>query len=85
MHDDLPGLPPASVKAALRKLRDNPDAGKKLGGALKGCQSIRLEGSENRIVYRQLDIGDRTVVEVLAIEKRRASKAYAQAEKRIIS
>ncbi|HUR86410.1 MAG TPA: type II toxin-antitoxin system RelE/ParE family toxin [Solirubrobacteraceae bacterium] len=83
MHDDLPGLPPASVKAALRKLRDNPDLGKPLGGALKGCRSIRMEGSENRIVYRQLDTGDRVVLEVLAIEKRRAGKAYDQAEKRI--
>lgn len=75
------GLVPADkLKEALRRVRDNPEAGKHLRGELKGCQSIRVEGSENRLVYEHRKSDD--TVEVLALERRRAGEAYETARKR---
>jgi hypothetical protein len=53
-----------------------------LGGALKGCQSIRVEG-DKRLVYRQVEMAGRTVVEIIAIDQRRDNEVYDSAEKRI--
>ena len=83
VDNDLGGVPTAQVKAVLRRLRDDPDAGKPLGGSLEGCRSIALQGSENRVVYQQIEVGGRAVVEVLAIEGGRDSAAYDKAEQRM--
>lgn len=83
MLDDLRGKVNAQLKAAVRKLRDNPDCGKILGGALKGCQSLRIEDSEKRVVYRQVESAGRTVVEIIAIDNRRDNEVYDSAEQRL--
>jgi plasmid stabilization system protein ParE len=79
---DLAGVSDAAVRVALRRVGDNPEVGKPLGGKLRGCRSVRLEG-ENRVVYRVIEMGGRQAVEVLAIDRRRANSAYATAEKRV--
>jgi hypothetical protein len=43
------------------RIAANPAAGKRLGGKFVGCRSIRPEGSENRVVYRQVQMGGRAV------------------------
>lgn len=68
------------LKTVLRKIRDNPEAGKPLLRELAGCRSIRVAG-ENRLVYRHDRAKDR--VEVLAIERRRAGEAYSLAAGRL--
>jgi mRNA-degrading endonuclease RelE of RelBE toxin-antitoxin system len=68
------------LKKALRRVRDNPQAGKPLVRELAGCRSIRV-GGENRLVYRHDQKKDE--VEVLAIERRRDDEAYELARKRI--
>ena len=83
MLDDLRGKTSAQLKAALRKLKRYPDCGKPLGGALQGCRSIRMEDSEKRIVYRQVELAGRKVVEVIAIDQRRDNEVYASAEQRL--
>jgi hypothetical protein len=60
VDEDLPGFSEAAVKAILRKIRDNPEIGKPLGGKLRGCRSVRLEG-ENRVVYRVVDVSGETL------------------------
>lgn len=69
----------AKLREALRLLERNPEAGKPLRRELAGCRSVRIEGSENRLVYRLT--GD--VVEVLAIGRRRDSDVHSSAHKRI--
>lgn len=82
MLDDLQGKLPPAVKAAMRKVKANPDCGKPLGGLLKGCRSIRVEG-DKRMVYRQVLMEGRAVVEIIAIDLRRANAVYSSAEKRV--
>ena len=69
------------LRAARRRLEESPEAGKPLKRELAGCRSIRVGGSENRLVYRYHRDAD--LVEVLAIERRRAEEAYAVAAARI--
>jgi len=81
--DDLRGAANAQVKSALRKLKRNPECGKPLGGALKGCRSIRLEDSEKRLVYRLVEVSGRSAIEVVAIDLRRADQVYKSAAGRL--
>jgi hypothetical protein len=83
-------VPRAKLKAATRRLRDDPECGKPLGGELRGCRSIRIEG-ENRLVYRARtrteQVGKqkrkRTVVEVIAVSRRKDDDVYKRAERRV--
>ncbi len=72
-------VPRSQLKQALRGLERDPAKGKPLGRNLKGCRSIRIGGSENRLVYRLLE---NDVVEVLAIGRRRDQDAHQIAELR---
>lgn len=60
----------------IRSLRDNPERGKPLTGALVGCRRIRV--GDNRLVYRVT--GD--LIEVIAIGRRRADEVYQTASGR---
>jgi mRNA-degrading endonuclease RelE of RelBE toxin-antitoxin system len=64
----------AQLRAAVRRLEETPEAGKPLLRELAGCRSIRVRGSENRLVYRYHRDAD--LVEVIAIERRRDDDAY---------
>ncbi len=75
---ELDLVPRAKLKEALRELEQDPESGKPLGRELKGCWSIRIGGSENRLVYR-IDGDD---VEVLAIGRRRDEEVYDVAKQR---
>lgn len=64
----------------------NPEAGKPLSGPLRGCHSIRLGGSENRIVYRIVQtVSDREedIVGVIAIGRRREGEVHDTAAARV--
>jgi mRNA-degrading endonuclease RelE of RelBE toxin-antitoxin system len=76
---ELDSVPRMQLKEALRRLERDSAAGKALGRELKGCRSIRLGGSENRLIYRILE-GD--VVEVLAIGRRRDQEVHQVARLR---
>lgn len=78
---ELELVPRAQLVQVLRALRENPQRGKPLVRELAGCRSIRIGGSENRLVYRYHVDSD--VVEVLAVERRRASRAYEIAASRL--
>jgi mRNA-degrading endonuclease RelE of RelBE toxin-antitoxin system len=80
---ELDLLPKDVRRKAIRKLRDNPEAGKPLVRELAGCRSLRAQGSENRIVYRYHP--DEDLVEVIAIERRRDNEVYDEAAKRLAS
>jgi mRNA-degrading endonuclease RelE of RelBE toxin-antitoxin system len=82
VEDELDIVPRAKLKAALRDVEKDPGGGKALGGALQGCRSIRVGGSENRIVYRELN-DENNNVEVLAIGRRRDDEVYDTAGKRL--
>jgi mRNA-degrading endonuclease RelE of RelBE toxin-antitoxin system len=73
-------VPKSQLRKAVARLQDNPEAGKPLVRALAGCRSIRVGGSENRLVYRYHPDAD--LVEVLAIERRRGAAAYEEAVER---
>ena len=78
---ELALVPEAQLKEALRRIRDDPNAGKPLRRALAGCRSIRVGGSENRLVYRYHPADD--WVECLALERRRSGEAYSTAQGRL--
>jgi mRNA-degrading endonuclease RelE of RelBE toxin-antitoxin system len=80
---ELDLVPPAKLREALRLLEKEPERGKPLKRALAGCRSMRIGGSENRLVYRVLTVSSEAVVEVLAIERRRESEVYGIAERRV--
>jgi mRNA-degrading endonuclease RelE of RelBE toxin-antitoxin system len=80
---ELDLVPPAKLREALRLLEKEPERGKPLKRALTGCRSLRIGGSENRLVYRVLTVSSEAVVEVLAIERRRESEVYGIAERRV--
>lgn len=77
---ELRSVSDEQLKQALRRLRDNPDAGKPLKRELRGCRSIRVGGSENRLVYEYHE--DEDWVECLALERRREGEAYEVAAAR---
>lgn len=64
----------AQLRRAVVRLESEPEVGKPLVRELAGCRSIRVEGSENRLVYRYHREAD--LVEVLAIERRRDDAAF---------
>lgn len=68
------------LRKARRRLEEAPETGKPLKRSLVGYRSIRVGGSENRLVYqyhREIDL-----VEVVAIERRRDDEAYDVASAR---
>jgi mRNA-degrading endonuclease RelE of RelBE toxin-antitoxin system len=71
---ELKVVPLAKLKQAIRRLRSDPLAGKPLIRELAGHRSIRLGGSENRLVYHYDAKPDR--VTVIAIERRREGEVY---------
>ncbi len=72
------------LRAGLDRIKADPECGKPLRRALVGCRSIRLGGSENRLVYDIMPPAgsDPTIVHVLCIERRRDSEAYELAAQR---
>ncbi len=82
MEDELGFVPRAKLKRTLRDLERDPDSGKALTRGLTGCRSVRVVGSENRLVYRVRGTGPDAQVEVLAIGRRRDSAVYGVAERR---
>jgi mRNA-degrading endonuclease RelE of RelBE toxin-antitoxin system len=78
---ELQLVPAAKLREALRLLEAKPEHGKPLKRALAGCRSMRIGGSENRLVYRVL--AAEAIVEVLAIERRRESEVYEIAQRRV--
>ena len=77
---ELDAIPRAKLKATLRRLEENPEAGKPLIGPLQGCRRLRV--GDVRIVYRVLTVDNEKVCEVLVIGKRRDSEVYEIAERR---
>lgn len=75
-------VPKAQLRRAVVRLEQNPEVGKPLVRELAGCRSIRLAGSENRLVYRYHFDSD--LVEVIAIERRRDDAAYDVAAARTV-
>ena len=73
-------VPKSQLCRAVERLEREPEAGKPLVRELAGCRSIRVGGSENRLVYRYHRDAD--LVEVLAIERRRDGRAYDTAGRR---
>jgi mRNA-degrading endonuclease RelE of RelBE toxin-antitoxin system len=74
-------VPREQLRSARRRLEETPTCGKPLVRELAGCRSIRVGGSENRLVYRYHVQAD--LVEVIAIERRRENEAYDLAAERI--
>lgn len=68
------------LRKAVRRLEGDPECGKPLLRQLAGCRSIRVGGSENRLVYRYHHDGD--LVEVIAIGRRREDEVYEAAAAR---
>lgn len=66
------------LRKALDRLKSDPECGKPLRRPLQGCRSIRVHGSENRLVYEVLSPphGDQVVIRILCIERRKDSEAY---------
>ena len=75
------GVPKDKLRAACRSLKEDPLRGKPLGGRLIGCYSIRVAGSENRLVYMYSQ--DQDEVTILAIGRRRDSEVYKTAKHRV--
>jgi mRNA-degrading endonuclease RelE of RelBE toxin-antitoxin system len=65
----------------VRRLARTPDAGKPLRGRLFGCRSVRVGGSENRLVY--VHVAARDTVVILAIGRRRDNAVYETAASRV--
>jgi mRNA-degrading endonuclease RelE of RelBE toxin-antitoxin system len=77
---ELDLVPRGALKAAIRRIRDDPECGKPLTRALAGCRSVRVGGSENRLVYRVLAPD---LVEVIGIGRRRDDEVYDEAATRV--
>jgi mRNA-degrading endonuclease RelE of RelBE toxin-antitoxin system len=71
----------AQLRTALDRIKSEPTCGKPLSGPLVGCRSVRVGGSENRLVYEVVSpLGaEPTIIHVLCIERRRDSEAYTLA------
>lgn len=82
MEDDLAQVPKAQLRKCLRQLEANPEKGKPLGGTLKGLRSTHV-GSDNRLVYRLISDKDETVVDVIAIGRRRDDQVYEEVKGRL--
>lgn len=85
-HDDAiesgdhKAVPKSQLRKAKGRLLDNPECGKPLSRELTGARSIRVGGSENRLVYRIIRLSDDDIiVEILAVERRRDGGAYSDA------
>lgn len=77
-------VPKDKLRKAKARLLQNPECGKTLGRQLTGARSIRVGGSENRLVYRLIrEAPDSLLIEILALERRRGNEAYDTAEGRI--
>ncbi len=72
-------MPRDQLVQALRRLEREPNWGKPLVRELKSCRSVRLGGSENRLIYRVQ--GD--TIEVLAVGRRREAEVHRDAERRM--
>lgn len=72
------------LRTGLDRIKAEPECGKPLRRALQGCRSIRLGGSENRLVYEVVSAPGQepVIVHVLCIERRRDEEAYTLAERR---
>jgi mRNA-degrading endonuclease RelE of RelBE toxin-antitoxin system len=79
LSGELDDVPADQLKEALRRLEREPAWGKPLVRELKGCRSVRLGGSENRLVYQH----DGDLVTVLAVGRRRESEVHRDAAKRL--
>lgn len=79
LSGELSEVPEASLKEALRRLEREPEWGKPLVRELKGCRSVRVGGSENRLIYEY----DGELVTVLAVGRRRESEVHSDAAKRL--
>jgi mRNA-degrading endonuclease RelE of RelBE toxin-antitoxin system len=77
---ELDLVPRNMLKAAIRRIRDDPVCGKPLARALAGCRSVRVGGSENRLVYR-LVAPD--LIEVIGVGRRRDDEVYDEAATRV--
>lgn len=78
---ELGMVPTDQLRKAVGRLEQTPECGKPLVRELAGLRSIRVGGSENRLVYRYLRAED--LVEVIAVERRRDDKAYDTAQGRL--
>lgn len=78
---ELQLVPDAKLKEALRLLEREPTRGKPLTRELAGCRSLRIGGSETRLIYRLLERGQ--LVEVLAIGRRREGESHDTAARRM--
>lgn len=72
--EEFENVPRAKLKATVRRLRRDPEAGKPLERELAGCRSIRPDGVTNRVVYQILEDG--ALVEIIAIGRRRDDEVY---------
>jgi mRNA-degrading endonuclease RelE of RelBE toxin-antitoxin system len=70
-------VPRSQLVQAIRRIRDAPEVGKPLRGRLTGCRSVRVGGSENRLVYLHRIEEDEVIV--LAIGRRRDDEVYQTA------
>ena len=83
LNDEIRLVDKGKLRVVLRRLRDNPLYGKPLSGPLLGCRSVRVEGSENRLVYEiGRDASGRDLVVVLVIGRRREDEVYRLAAER---
>lgn len=80
-NDELALVSRADLVEVVRDLKRNPERGKLLRRGLMGLRSVRVGGSENRLVYEYVKDEDR--VEVIAIGRRRDDEVYNTAEGRI--
>lgn len=78
LKGEITVVPKGDLRTALDRLKQEPTCGKPLRRPLLGCRSIRVGGSENRLVYEILSAAgeDPIIVLVLSIERRRASEVY---------
>jgi mRNA-degrading endonuclease RelE of RelBE toxin-antitoxin system len=76
---ELSEVPRAQLTEALRRLERDPEWGKPLLRELRGCRSVRIGGSENRLIYRI----NGELVEVLAVGRRREEEVHRDAERRL--
>jgi mRNA-degrading endonuclease RelE of RelBE toxin-antitoxin system len=88
-HDDAVAdgdsqlVPKDKLRKAKARLLEDPLCGKPLSGPLTGARSVRVGGSENRLVYRILKkTTTEMVIEILALGRRRADEAYGTALER---
>jgi mRNA-degrading endonuclease RelE of RelBE toxin-antitoxin system len=77
---ELATVPKDKLRAAFKRLEADPDCGKPLTRKLSGCYSVRVGGSENRLIYRK---HPPDLVEVVAVGRRRGGEVHVVAEGRL--